>query len=174
LFLGATASLVPAQPPKAKPSPAVTGQLNIQGQGVERITLERREARHGLDPYVTVVPDPSGAAVSVPAGEYWLQEVVLQGGYSCLLPRRIVDGRTGIEQEGEWLTISPEKPCLLKVGGPLKPTVAAHRQGQNVRIWWGLLDASRRGYSCRNPQTPPRFAVYCDDEVVGSGSFEYG
>jgi hypothetical protein len=173
LFLGATGRLVPAQPPKAEPSSAVTGQLNIEGQGVERITLERREARHGLDPCVTVVPDRSGAAVLVPAGEYWLREVAIKGGYSCSHPRRIVDGLNGIEQEEEWLTISPEKPCSLKIGGLLKPTVGAYRQGRTVRIGWGLLDAGRREYSCRNAQAP-RFAIYCDGQAVGSGSFEYG
>jgi len=172
LSVGATCRSAAAQAPAAKPSPAATGQLKMEGLGVERITLERCEGRSGLGEYVTVVPDASGRAVSVPAGEYRLHEIALKGGYSCQRP--IANGLAGVGPYGEWLTISPEKPCLLKVGGPLKPAVGARRQGRTVQIWGALRDAGGREYFRRDAGTLPRFTVYRDHQIVASRSFEYG
>jgi hypothetical protein len=122
----------------------------------------------------TVVVNKPGQSVSLPSGEYWRQRVELRGGYYCPSSRAFRSAPTGIKQVGESLTIGPEKPCLLKIGGPLKPTVIAHRPGRTLGIAYQLLDGNGRRYFRQGEESPPRFAVYHNDRVIGSASFEYG
>jgi hypothetical protein len=168
---------LPAPSPAAKPAPVLTGQLNIEGTGIERIVLERRFESGTIrvfDPNDTVVLNRPGKSESVRAGDYWVQEVELQGGYSCMLPRRTIDGLTGDERVGDWVRISSEKPCSLKIGGPLKSTVITHRMGRTVQIAYRIVDADGRMYYRRSAQTPPRFTIRREGRQIGSGSFEYG
>jgi hypothetical protein len=177
LFLVNAAWPAPVDSPKAKPSPRPTGQLNIEGQGIEQIILERRVEERGaprfFDPNDTVVLQRPGPSVSVPVGEYWLQKVELLGGYSCILPRRI-DDRTGQVVDGEPVSIRPGDSWLLRIGGPLKWGVSAVRQGRTLQVGCFLFDRNNRMCSRPSAQKPPRFTIYCDNRVVGSGSFEYG
>lgn len=172
----------PRRPPLAPssaghPAQVVTGQLNIEGEGIERIVLEKRFESGTIrvfDPNDTVVLHRPGKSEPVRAGDYWVQEVELKGGYSCMLARRTFDGRTGEQREGDWLRISPEKPCSLKIGGPLKSIVIARRMGRTVQIAYRIVDANGRMYYRRNAQAPPRFTIRRDGREIGSGAFEYG
>lgn len=169
----------PANSSKSLPTPVVTGRLNIEGQGIERIVLAKRVEKNGtprsVDPNDTVVLHRPGPSESVPAGEYWIWEVRLTGGYSHFLLQWFTEGATGKDHEGKWLTISPEKPCLLKIGGPLKPGLSAGRKGRLVSLGYYVIDAVGRKYEGheRN-KPPPQFTVCCDGRAVDSYSFEYG
>lgn len=169
-----TAFVAAGEPSKMKPVSGSTGLLNLEGQAIQRMVLVRKGVENPSGPRNLIVLDRPGRSVSVPAGEYWLQAVELDGDYSCFLPRQIGDWFTGEERDGEWLAISPEKPCWLKIGGPLKPTVLAIRQGRAVEFGCPLFDANGRQYERRNTKSPPRFTISCDGQVVASGSFEYG
>ena len=162
---------------KATPSsgPAM-GVLNIEGGAIERVTLAKCiGAGDAYDPRDTFTLQHPGTSVSLPAGKYLPQNVELKGGYRCYVPFQIVDGRTKKVLRGpEWLTISPEKPCLLKVGAPLTPSLRTFRQGRTIRIAYDLLDSEGRSYSPGTRDKPPRFTVSCGGREIASGSFEYG
>jgi hypothetical protein len=77
-------------------------------------------------------------------------------------------------KEPEWLTISPDKPCSLKIGAPLRPVLLTHRRGRMIGLSYQLLDGEGRRYCSEKRDQPPRFTVYCDGYEIASGSFEYG
>jgi hypothetical protein len=154
--------------------PGGTGQLNTEGQAIKRMVLVRKGVENPYDPKSFIVLDRPGRSVSLPAGEYCLRTVEFDGGVFCIFQRGIRDRLTRTEGEGEWLTISPEKPHSLKFSGPLKPTVLATREGRSLRFVHRLFDANGREYVQRGPKHAPRFTVFCNGQVVGSGSFEYG
>lgn len=157
-----------------QPSRAATGQLNIEGQAIERLMLRKNVASISVGSNNLVVLHRPGPSVQVPAGQYWIEEIELRGGYCCNPPRRILDGLTGQSQDGELLSIGPDKPCRLKIGGPLEPRALAIRQGRTLRIAYELHDADGRMYVARGAKNPPRFVIFSGGQVIGSGSFEYG
>ena len=139
-----------------KPAPdAGACQLIIEGQHIESLTFARQRGK----PKTIQRP---GSTVSLPAGRYRLERVALTGGFECY-----VGGR-------EWLALSADKPCHLKVGAPLTPNVEVSRQGRILQLSYELLDANGREYVGSDRSDPPRFTVYSGDRVVGSGDFEYG
>jgi hypothetical protein len=176
VLAGVDAPRLPPPVPLAadQPSSAVTGQLIIESQGIERITLVKKGARNLLDQKDWLVLDRPAPAVSVPAGEYWLKEITFKSGLACTPPDRMVEGPTGPEFEGEAVTIRPDVPWTLKAGGPLKSTLLARRTDRKVRIDYYVVDSRRRVYTLSHGARPPRFTVYCDGQVVDSGSLEYG
>jgi hypothetical protein len=58
--------------------------------------------------------------------------------------------------------------------GVPNPTLTVKRAGRLLTLDCQLLDAN--GQKSRNPDRnrPPTFAVYQGDQLVGSGTFEYG
>jgi hypothetical protein len=89
----------------------------------------------------------------------------------------MLDWRTGKPvREAEWLlTISPEKPCLLKVGAPFRPKVVVWREGRKVYLSYQLLDVEGRQYvDQKREKPPPRFTLSAGDRQLASGSFKYG
>lgn len=157
-----------------------TGRLEILGEAVESVTVAKRIGRSDeYDSSNPLVLRPVGASISIPAGEYLLQEINLSGGFRCYVPFRVVDGLTNkVVTEPEWLTISPDKPCLLKAGAPLKLTPGVYRVGRLTHLSHELLDAQgRRYYGSATPRPLPRFAIYQGDREIASSdsmSLEYG
>ena len=135
--------------------------LQIEGTLIESLTLVTRSG----DPQTFERP---GASVSVPAGEYRVQEVTLQGDYASY---------DYSADPGDWFSLTPEEPHRLQVGAPLKPELSATRSGRIVKLDHGLYDGGGRRYTYRGENErpdPPRFTVYRGEQEVGSGAFEYG
>jgi hypothetical protein len=150
------------------------GQLNVEGDAIERVTLAKWMGANRLDARTSIVLEHPGGTMSIPAGEYVLREIDLTGGYHCLAGP-ITDGQTGQPvKQAEWLlSISPDKPCSLKIGAPLKPEVAVYRQGRVLELVYLLRDAGGRRYATEKHEKPPRFTVSSGGRVVGSGMFAY-
>jgi hypothetical protein len=170
--IGHVAAAEPGQqPPSSVP---IMGQLKIDGQAVERLTLLKCSGVL-FDFANPIVLQRPPSMVSLPAGKYVLRQIDLNGGYHCN-PGPIFDAPNGKPlRETDWLlTISPDKPCSIKIDTPLKQQLRASRQGQTIYLAYQLLDSNGRRYAREKRGTPPRFTVYCNGREVDSGSFEYG
>ena len=173
LLLLAASGLSAAEPVQTTPA---MGRLNIEGTAVESIRLEKRighsDAHAPGEPGTVRCPGPS---ISLPTGEYLLQQINLKGGYSCNVPFGVM-GPDGKELRGpEWFTISRDKPCSLKIGAPLKPSVRAIRRGPTIIIAYELLDSQGRGYVSEKRDNPPRFTVSdSSGREIAAAAFEYG
>ncbi len=176
-------ALMSAEPKPLQPaSNTAACELKIVGESIEKLTLinevgiERQLYQPGqkasppTGQYRTGIPvdietDAIGQTQSLPAGRYRVTQVELTGGYRCTV--------TGTGEDDAFQLV-PGKPCELKVGAPLNPSVKVTRQGRLLMMNYQLLDAGGRTYSNQNRTNPPRFAVFKDDQEIGSGSFEYG
>lgn len=146
------------------------GQLILEGKGVRAVRLERRRAGGRFDPNdrKTIVL-PAGK-IELPPGEYRVEEAQLEGGIRFSPPYFIVPSGSTERQEYGWFTLTPEKPHVLRVGGPLKPSVTVIREGRVLRMAYEVTDEDGRNfYYYDNPDNPPRFTVFGDGQVIGSG-----
>ena len=163
----------PAAPHDA---PAV-GRLSIEGEAIERLVLEKRQRSGPWEGDNRITLDRPAASVEIPAGEYRVQQVHLRGGYRCDPPARVVDGITGQTRELGWFTVTPDKPYVLRVGAPLKPTLKVVREGRTLWMAYDLLDRSGREFWRYLPQdfgsrTVATLSVYSRDRLVGSGAVD--
>lgn len=137
------------------------GRLAIQGRAIERLTLVDANDK------VTAIERPQ-ESILLPAGKYRVQQVELQGGFSC---------HEYFASDDAWLHVAAGRTPVLKVGAPLTPQVNVKRTGRVVTIDYELVDAAGRTYSPGNDNRrtkPPTFAVFKNGQTIGSGSFEYG
>ena len=133
-------------------------ELIFEGKCIESIKLYDEQGKTKS----FVKPD---ASVFLPPGRYSIEEIELQGGYSA--------GPSFGFSDQEFV-LSPDKPCRLKCGAPLAPTVTVKRAGRLLTMDYQLLDAAGREYQESGRDNPPSFAVYRGDRQIGSGTFEYG
>lgn len=134
---------------------SAVGELKLEGQGIEKLVLwsgggSRKEFNR------------PGESLTLPVGTYTLREVRLEGGY-------VSDVRQPFT-----VTVTTDKPAVLKVGAPLSQTVRAQRQGRVLALDYELAGTGGEKYRAGNRGEPPRFAVYKGDEEIASGRFEYG
>ncbi len=154
--------LTAAELDSAAPSSApVMGELRIEGDAIEEVTLTRADMDAGNQ---FTVPRPY-SSVSIPAGAYRIWEVRLKGGYCCSEQGR-----------GKLISVRPDEPCVLKLGAPLKPVVTGCRDGQFLGFNLYLLDTEGRYYGYARDDRPPipRFVISSNGRPVGSGSCGYG
>lgn len=150
------------------------GRLVLEGEAIERLILEKRS--DSTSPIHLHQPAPS---VPIPAGDYRVKEVRLQGGYRCLPPRGIADLETDEVREVGWFTVGADTPYVLRIGAPLKPTLKVVRENRSLRMAYSLLDASEQEFWTYYPQDGGRekiadFSVYCGGQLVGSGILDPG
>jgi hypothetical protein len=150
-----------AEPPR--PASAGNGTLEIAGKGVEKLVLS------GPRPGQEQPLDRPGPSVSLPAGQYSVKQIVLQGSFEGRPPER-----SGSFPMIYQFTIAPGQSYRLKIGTPLTSTVTVKRRGSVLRLDYEMLDAGGWKYSPRGREDPPRVNIYQGDELVGSGSFKYG
>jgi len=135
----------------------VTGELKLEGKHIQQIVLiDKRRKREKFE-------NP-GESIKLPAGEYQLREVHLEGGYVSRF----------ITASGRWTTVDKDTPAVLKVGSPLKQTVRAKREANLLVLDYELLGVGGRKYVQARRGTPPQFAIYRGDKKIASGKFEFG
>lgn len=138
---------------------AAKGELKIEGTHIVRLVLERQ------DKHREEWSNLSGS-ISMPAGTYRVQQIELQGGYSY--------PALGVADLAQ-ISISPDKPAILRAGGPLRPAVRTERQGRVLILNYELMGIGDEKYRpAVTPQNPPSFTIYKGDKAVISGQFEYG
>ena len=135
-------------------------ELALDGKDIQRLVLKGEQC--------AVLVDSPGRSASIPAGKYRIVDAYLQPGA----------GKPGLMTLTESLPfdVTAGKPNRLKVGAPFTGTVAAERAGNVLRLRYILKGAAGETYSFLSPDkgNPPKFTVYIGDEVVTSGSFQYG
>jgi len=154
LLLAAGACFCQAQEPN-KPDSAM-GELKLEGKHIERLVLRRN------DGHAETFNNP-GEIITLPAGEYLLQEVRLKGAYA----RNRLSG-------GEQIMVRAGQQEVLKVGAPLVPTIKVQRQGRILRLSYELLGAGGETYTGGDRSKPPTFAVYKGQKKIASDKFEFG
>ncbi len=169
----ATGRLAAAEPRPAKPSaePA-KGILKIEGTGIEQLTLVKQKSLREYDS-PTVLQRP-GSSVLLPAGKYILTEIRLKNGYQSTVHWAISSSNNYAVSDSELLTVSPEKACSVKGGGPLKLLPSLGRLGRTLHLGCQIVDGAGHSYTNEKRDNPPRFTVFCNGQEVGSGTFEYG
>ncbi len=92
---------------EAGPGTEAVGELRIEGGSIERLVLADNRGR--IREF-----DRPRAVLSLPEGQYRLQEVSLAGGYRCW-PHMV--------PEGSLVAVSRGRPGILKVGAPLSQRI---------------------------------------------------
>jgi hypothetical protein len=134
-----------------------TGELKLEGKHIQKLVFQYKGRK-------TENFDNPGESIKLPAGEYQLREVHLEGGYVSRL--RIAPGK--------WKTVDKDKPTVLKVGAPLKQTVRAKRRTNLLVLNYELLGVGGGHYVRAQRDKPPQFAIYSGDKKIASGKFEFG
>lgn len=135
------------------------GELKLQGKHIERLVLRRKDG--GTEKF-----DKPAETIKLAIGKYRLQEVRLQGGYSCGITTPISDA--------DWVTVAEDKPAVLKVGAPLKQGVRVERWGRFLVLNYELLGVGGEKYTQADRNKPPTFTVYKAGKEIASGKFEFG
>jgi hypothetical protein len=137
------------------------GELKITGQFVQRVALER-------GPYLVVLDSP-GVTTKLPVGRYEVVKVALKKGDTEAYP---ANQRYGPAAR---ITISEQKPAVLRVGGPLTNSVVVSKRGRYLALNYRLVGVDG-AYELANLDRshPPEFAAYLGDKKIGSGKFQYG
>jgi hypothetical protein len=141
---------------KAAEQPNV-GELKIEGKFIKLLVLDSKEGDRKK------IKEP-GESVKLPPDKYEVQEVQLEGGFTCRwhqIPNR------------DWVTVSADKPAVLKLGAPLKQKVTVKRRGTLLILSHELVGIGGEKYGS-GVTGPPRFTVYTRDKSIGDGAFEYG
>ena len=151
-------SVLGADPTAAEQSPpdGATCQLILDGQGIEKLVLERENRG-------TYTKDVTGPSLWLEPGRYRVLQVTLKGGFNH-------DARG----EAEWFTLSSDEPHHLRAGAPLTPRVDVKRQGRLLNLDYRLVDAAGRRYRNTDRTHPPRFTISTGGQQIASGLFEYG
>ena len=173
---GETPVAAPVAVPRAATSPSATlrGRLHVEGDAIEQVILGKVEAGGSVDAKNALVLRPPKLHVAIPAGQYVVMGIALQGGYLHIAPLQKADGKILVSRTAELLTIRPDKPCSLKVGLPLKPALLlVGRQGRTIQMVYALYDAQLRFYAEKMQEKPPQFTVSCNGREVGSGPLQY-
>jgi len=158
VFLCLTQILIPAVSPCKAREQESMGQLKLEGGSVRQLTLRRKDGQ-------TEKFNQPEQIISLPLGEYQLQQVDLVDGYKCRVLRF---------PKHDWIKVTEDKPAVLKVGAPLKQTVEVKRQGRMLVLNYKLFGIGGENYTGGNREKPPSFSVYKGDQILDSGQFQYG
>ena len=138
---------------------ADTGELRIEGEHITHLVLRNDDGR-------SEVFDSPGKSMTLPEGTYTLSDVEVAGGYRYM-------SRSN-RQAGQ-VTIRHDEPAVLKIGGPLKPSVEAVRRGRVLLLNFQITGIGGESYiGPRSDDQRPAFAVYQGDRKIATGQFEYG
>jgi len=135
---------------------SATGELKLEGNYIERLILRQENGRMQR-------LDHPAETIKLPVGEYSLMEIHLIDGYSC---RLLSNDRK--------LTITNNKPSVLKRGAPLTQTVKVKRQGSVLVLNYELIGGGGETYTRSDRSKPPTFTIYKGDKEIASDKFQFG
>ncbi len=168
----ALAADVVAQRPAKKPADCL---LILEGKHIEKLVLRNKQGK------IVELVRPA-ARVTLPAGEYQVDVIEVEGGYAAnwsLGPYSPQSPSHWPPPNNRLLVLSPDKPCQPNIGTPLKPEITAERVGRLIKVnyipW--LRDGGGRTYMTLQSSHNPTFAVYQGDRDItasGAGSLEFG
>jgi hypothetical protein len=137
------------------------GTLRLEGAEIERVVLQDSTGVGEVFYY----REPN---LVVRAGTYRLDEVVLQGDYSC----------SGLQIPAAMrvVKIEPGGLVTLKLGAPLRQTVQVERWGRSLVLNHRLLGQGGESYRVtqRQASKPPAFVIYQGENKLVSGDFTPG
>lgn len=188
IFLVGPSAAFPDSPDK--PS---HGELRIEGRFVKTLTLQKLKADHSPatsqdstaafggrsllsdDPRETswekITLDNPGTCATLPAGQYRWVDVWLQDKGSPTFRAE----NYAIYYEGSYpIIIAPDKPAVLKIGGPLTSMLEVDHQGTNLQMNYRLAGVGGETYAASGHTLPPKYTIYKGDRLIATGSFEYG
>ncbi len=131
------------------------GEIMIEGEFVTHLVMQDKHGR--LENY-----DQLPESIKLRAGEYFVREVHLKGGYISVTHQAPSNG---------WITLREDKPVVLKVGAPLKQILKVKRQGRYLRLIYDVLGTGGRRYASQNKTIKPRFVVFKDDKQIKGADF---
>jgi hypothetical protein len=161
---------------QAQPEKRADCELILEGRGIEKLVLSDKQGK------VISLVRP-GACVLLPAGEYQIEEIGVEGGWSSgwsIEPRSSAPPLHWPPPPDRLLALSPGKPCQPDIGMPLKSEISAKRVGGLIKVSYRpwLRDGGGRPYMTLNSTPPPpQFAIYQGERDItasGAGSLEYG
>lgn len=135
------------------------GTLKLAGKSITSLKLQCAE-----DGQIEEFRRPEGS-IELPLGEYRVQEVQLEGGYTY-------DASMGSGRLQDPVVVGQQE--TLTVGAPLKQTINIERQGRVLTMSYALLGAGGEQYTGGDRSNPPRFIIYRGDKEIASGQFEFG
>jgi len=135
------------------------GALDIRADGSRHIRL--RSDR------LTALLDDPGGTVSLPAGDYRVED--------CILYDEQIQwaGPRFAEYDGR-VIVRPGETATLRLGKPLSNTVGVSRDRNLLRLDYQLLGAGGERYSYYNWRDCPSFAVYKGPLKIAGGTFPFG
>ncbi len=135
------------------------GKLKLEGESITRLIL-RREGDGQREEFRR--PEQ---IIELPVGEYRVQEVHLEGGYTW----------HASSNPGRYLaSVGPNETGTLKIGAPLRHTLKVKRQGCCLTMDYALHGAGGEQYTDGDRNNPPIFRVYRGDREIASDKFEFG
>jgi hypothetical protein len=168
----ALAGDVAAQQQAKKPADCL---LILEGKHIEKLVLREKQGK------IVELVHPA-ARVTLPAGEYQIDAIEVEGGYSSRWSLEPYSPQTSWKwppPSNRLLVLAPDKPCQPNIGTPLKPEITAKRVGGLIKVTYNawLRDGGARPYMTLQPPHNPTFAVCQGDRNVtasGAGSLEFG
>ena len=91
--------------------------------------------------------DHPAARVTLPAGEYQIEAIEVEGGYQAswsLPPYSSEPPSYWPPPNDRLLVLRPDQPCDPKIGMPLKPEITAKRVGRLIKVTYYRLAAGWR------------------------------
>jgi hypothetical protein len=131
--------------------------------------IVRFDQRHVQELVLTgtglIVRDQPEAKAEIPAGEYTLERLGLDGGMSFQL---------GMEPpEVPSLVVTPQQETLFPWGMPLQTVTTAEREGRNIQISFAMKGAGGERYGTNLSQAP-EFVLTQGGKVLVSDKFQFG
>ena len=139
------------------------GEVRLDGRFIKRLIL-RESTKKGSSLVILDSPDKN---VFIPARTYRTQKIFLEGGEK--------HGLFWADGDKE-ISVTQGELFVLKMGGPLNHSVKARRRGRNLSLDYMLLGIESQRYIqlAADRKNPPAFVIYRGDNIIVSGSFEYG
>lgn len=135
------------------------GELRLEGKHIERLVLRRKDGH--TEQFIR-----PAKTIQLPVGVYRLQQVSLdESNFSGLLMEI---------SSVDWITISEDKPAILKVGAPLNQIIEVTRQGSILVLDYKLLGVGGEVYVDSSRRVRPRFTIYEKDKKIATSEFEFG
>ena len=134
-------------------------ELKLEGKYIQKLVLLENKSGNKKK------FDQPSESIKLPAGEYNLLELHLEGGYQC---------RIWSQSERYSIKVTEDKQAILKFGAPLKQNVNVKRQGSLLVLSYELLGIGEESYTGYQRSKAPQFSIYHKGKKIASGSFEFG